>query len=259
MYGKIFRQIYASTLAANWKAMVTFQQFIVLADADGVVDFPPEVIHRTTGIPLDIIEEGIVYLEKTDPQSRSPAEEGRRIVRLDEHRSWGWQIVNFQYYKNLASAEQVREGNRRRQKTFKERHKSNGSVTPDNANNATQTHTQTKRKEGRKNRASPPPENFEVTNELRQWGHSLALTDAFLDSETPKFLDYHRSKGSVFKDWNAAWRTWIRKAKEWGAKPVKPGAFDIEATARRLGMQAKPGESWEQFGQRVRRANDQPH
>jgi hypothetical protein len=35
--------------------------------------------------------------------------------------------------------------------------------------------------------------------------------------------------------------------------------FDVEATARRLGVQAKPGESWEQFGQRVRRASDRAH
>lgn len=34
---------------------------------------------------------------------------------------------------------------------------------------------------------------------------------------------------------------------------------DIEAMARRLNMQANPGESWEQFGIRVRRANDRPH
>lgn len=34
---------------------------------------------------------------------------------------------------------------------------------------------------------------------------------------------------------------------------------DIEATARRLGVQARPGESWEQFEIRVRRINERTH
>jgi hypothetical protein len=34
---------------------------------------------------------------------------------------------------------------------------------------------------------------------------------------------------------------------------------DIEATAKRLGMTANPGESWEQFGLRVRRASERTY
>lgn len=33
-----------------------------------------------------------------------------------------------------------------------------------------------------------------------------------LRSEGPKFVDYHTAKGSTFKDWDAALRTWIRNA-----------------------------------------------
>lgn len=32
--------------------------------------------------------------------------------------------------------------------------------------------------------------------------------------EARKFRDYHRSKGTMFVDWMAAWRNWIRKAVE---------------------------------------------
>jgi hypothetical protein len=37
--------------------------------------------------------------------------------------------------------------------------------------------------------------------------------------ETEKFLDYHRARGTTFKDWTAAWRNWMRRAIEWA--PVR--------------------------------------
>jgi len=112
MYGKIFESIYDGTIAVNWKALVTFQQLIVLCESDGTIDMTPPAISRRTNIPLDIIEEGLDYLQKPDPYSRSKAEEGRRIVPLDPERIWGWRIVNHKYYRDLASKEDKREKDR---------------------------------------------------------------------------------------------------------------------------------------------------
>lgn len=112
MYGKIFAQIYDSSLCENWKAMVTFQQLIVLCDSRGVVDMTQEAISRRTNIPLEIIREGIESLEQPDPRSRSDVADGRRLSRLDAHRDWGWQIVNHTYYQRLASMDEKREADR---------------------------------------------------------------------------------------------------------------------------------------------------
>lgn len=112
MYGKIFQSIYDGTLVTNWKALVTFEQMIILCDADGVVDMTPFALHKRTGIPIDIIQEGIEFLEKADPLSRSKEQEGRRIERLDAHRDWGWVIVNHRYYRDLVSKEEKREADR---------------------------------------------------------------------------------------------------------------------------------------------------
>lgn len=107
MYGKMFRQMYHGTLATAgpWQALVTFQQFIVLADKEGIVDMTPEAISRETTIPLDIIKLGITALEQPDPDSRTPDEEGRRLVRLSETRSWGWRLVNYKHYRDLKREE----------------------------------------------------------------------------------------------------------------------------------------------------------
>lgn len=110
MYVKVFSQIYDGTLCTKgpWEALVTFQQFLVLADPDGNVDMTAEAISRRTTIPLQIIELGIQILMKPDKKSRTPAEDGKRIIPLSEGRDWGWKIVNFLHYRNLKS-----EGDRR--------------------------------------------------------------------------------------------------------------------------------------------------
>lgn len=111
MYGKVFSQMYDGTLGTKgpWQALVAFQQLIILADKEGVVDMTPDALARRTTIPLAIIELGIATLELPDPDSRSPDEEGRRIVRLSDDRSWGWRIVNYEHYRKLRSEEERRE------------------------------------------------------------------------------------------------------------------------------------------------------
>jgi len=88
MLAKIFASMYDGTLASKgpWQALVTFQQLLILADAKGVVDMTIHAISRRTTVPLEIIREGILELEKPDHESRSPAEDGRRITRLSENR-----------------------------------------------------------------------------------------------------------------------------------------------------------------------------
>jgi uncharacterized phage protein (TIGR02220 family) len=134
MYGKIFEQIYDGTLAENWQALITFQQMIVLCDADGIIDMTPNAISRRTGIPLEHIEEGINFLEKKDPYSRTPNEDGRRIARLDEHRPWGWYIVNHEKYKKMKDNDEIREQNRLRKQRQREKeqkcHAESRDVTP---------------------------------------------------------------------------------------------------------------------------------
>ena len=112
MYGRIFRQIYDSTVADDWQALVTFQQLLVLCDRDGIVDMTPSAIHRVTNIPQEIIDVGLQRLSEPDPKSRSPKANGRRITPIDPDRTWGWEIVNYPYYRDLINAEDKREKDR---------------------------------------------------------------------------------------------------------------------------------------------------
>lgn len=109
MYGKVFTTMFDGSLHGHWQAIVTLQQMIALADSEGVVDMTPEALSARTSIPLEIIRVGLAELEQPDPASRTPTEEGRRIVRLDPSRDWGWLIVNYKKYRAIRSAEERRE------------------------------------------------------------------------------------------------------------------------------------------------------
>lgn len=114
MYGKIFDSIYEGTLYGQWEALVTFQQMIVLCDADGMIDMTPQAIAARTSIPLKIIKKGIAVLEAPDPFSRTPDQEGRRIELIDAHRPWGWHIVNHEKYMRMQDADMIRAQTRER-------------------------------------------------------------------------------------------------------------------------------------------------
>ena len=133
MYGKVFESMYGGTLSTNWKGLITFQQMIVLCDADGIIDITTSAISRHTGIPPDIIEEGIAFLELPDPDSRTPDLDGKRIVRLDDHRSWGWFIVNHSKYKALQDSDHVREQNRIRKQRQRDKERRSRNVTDGHA------------------------------------------------------------------------------------------------------------------------------
>lgn len=114
MYGKIFEQIYNSTVCQDWKTLVVFQQCIILSDELGILDMTPEAISRRTNIPLDIILHGLKELEKPDERSRSSKADGRRLERIDSHRDWGWVVVNKVEYRKLASRLEKQQNDRLR-------------------------------------------------------------------------------------------------------------------------------------------------
>lgn len=130
MYAKLFASIYQGTLRGNTNGLVVFTNMLAHADAAGWVDIHPRAISEETGLTLEQVQAAITELESPDPESRSPEREGRRIVRMDEHRAWGWIVVNHGKYRAIRSDEDRREQNRLAQQRFREsRNKSKQAVS----------------------------------------------------------------------------------------------------------------------------------
>lgn len=149
MYAKVFAQIFDSSIADDFQLRHFFMDLLVLADPDGVVDMTPAAIAARTRIPLQDVVAMLSKLEMPDPESRTPDAGGRRIERLDGHRTWGWHIINYSRFRQIASEEQRREKTRQRVARFKQKRQrnttANAPVTPANAGNAMQKKNQRQR------------------------------------------------------------------------------------------------------------------
>lgn len=235
MYGKLFESMYDGTLVEDWRALVTFQQMIILCDADGIIDMTADAISNRTGIPLEYIKAGIEILESTDENSRTPDLEGRRIILIDEHRSWGWYVVNHSKYKQLVDANTVRQQNRVRKQRQREKEKLSHDVTGGHACHAMSRHTDTytdikDQESGEKNATHSPhkkslkpkngktlPEGWTLPDDWKVWTEeNCPLVDAI--STAAEFRDWalgnsNRAVGRK-ANWFATWRNWCRRDNE---------------------------------------------
>lgn len=232
MYGKVFTQMYDGTLATRgpWQALVTFQQMIVLCDSDGVIDMTPEAIARRTTLPLDIVNIGIAALEQPDAESRTPALEGRRIVRLSDQRTWGWKIVNYAHYRALRSQEDRREYMR----TYQRERRDALSTNVNNVNFVNQSSKQKQEAESIKsktlvapNGATRPkravgsrlPDDWTLPDDWKAWALSMRpdWTPEGIVRESITFRDFWHAKtgaGASKMNWQATWRIWVRRAEK---------------------------------------------
>lgn len=62
------------------------------------------------------------------------------------------------------------------------------------------------------------PENFSSNQTHQRLGQELGIDVA---KQIHAFKDFHQSKGTVFKDWDAAFRTWIRNAHKFSSAQNK--------------------------------------
>ena len=53
------------------------------------------------------------------------------------------------------------------------------------------------------------PDHLDITDSMKALAKSKGFTGDLAEL-TENFLDHHRAKGSLFIDWTAAWRTWLR-------------------------------------------------
>lgn len=88
-----------------------------------------------------------------------------------------------------------------------------------------------KKEEGGRKSPTPTPDDFPVTDKMKAYAKQKKFTGN-IDTLTEKFLNYHRAKGSRFRDWDAAFRNWILKEIEF--HPAGPSATDQPLNGGRI-------------------------
>lgn len=123
MYCKVLASLYQGTLRGRPNEILVFINLLAHADCSGTVDKHFKAIADETGLGVEEVKAAVQVLESPDPESRSPEQGGARLIRLDEHRVWGWQIVNYVKYRAIRNTEDRREQNRLAQARFRQQSK----------------------------------------------------------------------------------------------------------------------------------------
>lgn len=116
--------------------ILVFVNILCHADQDGIVDRHWQAIADETGLSPARVKSALLELEGPDNQSRTRTDDGRRLKRIDQDRDWGWQIVNFQHYRELRTTEERREYHR----LYKAKQRENANKN-DNVNKCQQMST----------------------------------------------------------------------------------------------------------------------
>ena len=100
MYGKIHDCIFGSSIMEeDITIRYIWMCFVTAADKHGIVDDTVAALARKFNVNINDLFTAIQFLMKTDASSRHSEAEGRRIVPIRD--TYGWKIVNYEYYRDL--------------------------------------------------------------------------------------------------------------------------------------------------------------
>ena len=175
LYSRVFVQILDSSIAEDFMARHVFEDMLKVCE-NGIVDMTRTALARRFNIPIEDLNRCIEMLESPDAQSRDVEFEGRRIEKIDQHRDWGWVILNWAKYEEI---------------------KNKADVAIRVA----------------RHRESQPTEEFVIPtmDQLKERCRILEMPE----DQAAKFFDYYKSNGwkvgkNKMRSWTSAMANWSR-------------------------------------------------
>ena len=101
-YAPLFDYIATGTLYGRWPDIGVWPIVLALADRFGRLDVTPHYLAGVLGLPVDDVSACMERFCEADPYSRTKDEGGARLKLIDDHRGWGWDIVNHGKYREKA-------------------------------------------------------------------------------------------------------------------------------------------------------------
>jgi len=240
MYAKLFASLYQGTLRGKPDEILVFTNLLAHTSRDGIVDKHFRAIAEETGLTIEAVKAAIEVLESPDAESRSPEEDGARIVRLDEHRVWGWRVVNHGKYRAIKNEEDRAEQNRLAQQRYRER-QNNGLVSKNAYCKQSKPRVSDDKPDKPMQRQSQMHES-DTDTKTDNRGKAHASLDAITifcreSGLYPRDVEYlwntwegngWKVNGKAIKDWRATVRAW--KAQGYLPSQKTPSASDVWPT-----------------------------
>ncbi len=215
-YTKLFGSIVTSTV---WglpdSARVMWITLLAIADSDGYVPASVPGLAKIAGVSREACEEALALFLAPDPDSRTTANEGRRIAKVDG----GWCLLNHGIYRDLLSREDRRAKGALRQQRYRERlsERSKGaalrSVTICDASDDTQTQTQTQTQTERETRVTRGPALTGLTEALAAEARAVVEPSGEQVDIAHEWAKYAADRETKSKRLSSSdWRGWVLKA-----------------------------------------------
>jgi hypothetical protein len=101
-YTPLFDTLLNGTMYGKWPHNGIWALLLSRASREGVINEVPESLAAHIGISVEQLMASIAFFMQPDPNSRTPDDDGRRLELLDEHKAWGWRIINHGKYREKA-------------------------------------------------------------------------------------------------------------------------------------------------------------
>lgn len=256
-YTPLFSSLTTGTLCGKWPDIGLWPIVLSLSDKHGVVDVTPQYLASVTGLALADVIACMARFCGPDPYSRTRDCSGARLELIDEHRDWGWRIVNHGKYAERArkqNHDQRRLDSGENAKRMSDRRETRRDPTGPDATRehplSSSSSSSSSNKSRARKRGSRLADDFELTPDRKTYAVKQGANP---EREFERFTNYWRAKagsGATKLDWDATWRNWCMTAVERGAKPIngapKPQVThdqmvaqisrDHDSNARKMGL-----------------------
>ncbi len=215
---------------------------LAMADRNGRVWASIPGLAKEAGVPLEDAERALKDFLSPDEYSRTKDHEGRRIKEIDG----GWLLLNHAKYRDMRDEAERKAYKAEwiRKKRAKERRQPVDNVDkcrPQSTQAEADTDTEKERGASRH-----PPVDFAVPETSLKWAKVEGFTDYEIHDQTSRFRDHEFPR--PLKDWNRAWRNWMRKAKDFRDPACN---MTTSTEAERLGLVRMAGETDERWEKRI--------
>jgi hypothetical protein len=225
-YTPVFDSVFQGTLCGKYPDLPVWLVLLALQQRGGIIDAHPSYIATVSGIPQADIELAIKHFCEPDPASRTPENDGRRLVPL-EGKGFGWRVVNHDRYREKAR-KQAYDEKRTASGADAERKKASRSVPMSPAKSRAlplseaeaEAYKNPPSEGGARKRASKraPAGWLPPVDEVAKLRAECPGVD--IEAATRKFLDH--TFRDARSDWLATWRNWIRGEKSRnGTRPTR--------------------------------------
>lgn len=249
MYGKIFSSAFTGSMMGSGSVVFAVWSYVIAHTVDSRVELYPRLVAAVIGEQEDKVIQAIEFLCAPDPSSRSPENDGKRLIREGQFQYF---VTNHERYRSIRNQDERREYNRESQRKSRASRKLESSLTVNDSHqmSALSAHTDTEAETER----NTCPESDLVREVFDHWkkvhGHPKARLDSARMTKIKNALkqfsvddlkfaisgyknsDYHMGKneqGTVYDEITLFLRnaSHIERGIRLGKKPVKRDSHDI--------------------------------